>query len=313
MNKNITTLKSPTGNLAWINIISAQKKEIEYLRRKYKFNELDLKDSFASQYAQRPKFYQRQNYCFLILQFPFYNSKSRSIEPEEVDFFIGRDFVITVHKNNLPPLTEIFNLCSSDEFYCRQYLTGNNAALLYEIIVRLQEYCYPILDHISLDVKNIEKNIFAGHERRMVTEILNIKRNILNFRKIMENHKNVIQKIIHEGVEYFPVNKQKAYYNNLIEHTKNIWDLLNSHKEMIEALEDTNGSLVYFKLNDIMRTLTVFSVLILPLSLISGIFGMNTVIGMPFLDNQAGFWGVIILMLLTVLFLLFIFKKKKLL
>jgi len=184
MTKNITTIKSKDSSLTWINIVNAGKKEINYLARKYKFNELDLKDSFAAQYAQRPKFYHRNNYSFLILQFPVYNEKNRAIEPEELDFFISKDEVIIIHKNNLPPLVNFFNLCISDEFYRQQYLVGSNVALIYEIIVRLQEYCYPLLDHISLDIKNIEKNIFAGHERRMLTEILYTKRNILNYRFI---------------------------------------------------------------------------------------------------------------------------------
>ena len=154
MTKNISTIKAKKGNLTWINITNAQRKEINYLARKYKFNELDLEDSFASKYAQRPKFYNRNNYSFLILQFPIFSSKKRIVEPEEIDFFITKDTIVTVHKNNLPPLAQFFNLCSSDDFYRGQYL-NSNASMIYEIIVQLQEYCYPLLDHISLDIKKM--------------------------------------------------------------------------------------------------------------------------------------------------------------
>jgi magnesium transporter len=271
---------------------------------------LDLRDTYAGNTAQRPKFYTRGNYSFLILQFPFYNRKSRTVDAEEIDFFIGDHYIITAHKNNLPPLVELFNMCVADKFYREQYLAGDNIALLYEIIVRLQEYCYPIMDHTSLDVKNIENNIFNGREREMVREILLIKRNILNFRKIVEAHKDVLQKLMHARVDYLMIGQMKTYYSDLIEHTKNIWDILNGQKEIIEALEDTNTSLISFKLNDIMRTLTIFSVIVFPLTLLAAIFGMNTVDGMPFVNNQYGFWIIIGLMFIGALSLFIYFKRK---
>ncbi len=311
MNKNIQSIKSSSGLLTWINVVNAQKREIDYLRRKFKFNELDLEDSYAKNYAQRPKLSIRNDYCFLVLQFPLYNRKTRNIESEEIDFFIGKDYVITIHKNSLTPIIELYNLCANDQFYRDQYLHSGNEMLLYEIVSKLQEYCFPIMDHISIDIKNIEQNIFTGLERRMVTEILLIKRNILNFRKIMEAHKNVIQKMVRMTTPYFIGESARIYYNDAIENTKNIWETLNSQKEMIEALEDTNTSLVSFKLNDIMRILTIFSVLVLPLTLVSGVFGMNTVDGMPFMNNPRGFWFIIVIMLSIMLLMISYFKRKK--
>jgi magnesium transporter len=294
-----------------MNIANAKRDEISYLRKKFKFIDLDLRDSYASNIAQRPKFYNRSGYSFLILQFPIYNRKTRTVDAEEVDFFIGDHFIITCHKNNLPPLIELFNMCVADKFYREQYLNGDNVSLLYEIIVRLQEYCYPIMDHMSLDVKNIEGNIFNGREREMVREILLIKRNILNFRKIMEAHKDVLQKLMKTKIDYLSADQMKNYYNNLIEHTKNIWDILTGQKEIIEALEDTNSSLISFKLNDIMRTLTIFSVIVFPLTLLAAIFGMNTVISMPFVDNPYGFWIIMLFMFIGASALFTYFKRKR--
>jgi len=311
MAKSINAIPARDSNLEWLNILNAGRKEIEYLKRKFKFNQLDLADAQASKYAQRPKFFVRNNYCFLILQFPFYNTTTKAIEAEEIDFFIGNDFIITIHQDKLPPLTELYNLCAANSFYRSQYLNNSGSSLLYEIIYRLQEYCYPIMDHISLDIKTIERSIFAGHERKMVTEILSIKRNILNFRRIMQAHKNVIQKIIKEKINFLPMNNEGAYYSELIEKTKDIWDNLNEQREMIEALEATNTSLVSFKLNDIMRTLTIFSVIVFPLTLLATIFSMKVEGGMPFINAANGFWLIIILMVLIGLAMIFYFKKRK--
>jgi len=330
MQKEINTINSVKSRLSWTNIINAQKKEIDYLKRKYKFSELDLKDSLAEHYAQRPKFYVRNGYHFLILQFPVYNKKTRIIEAEEIDFFIGKDYIITLHKNTLSPLVELYNLCQSDSFYREQYF-GDITSLLYEMLSNLQEYCYPMLDQISVSIKNIKNNIFAGRERQMVTEILHVKRNILGYRKIMQSHKNVIQKMYRDKIQSAPIKKAKIlmnqpakgqpnawieektkiYFNDLIERTKEIWDNLGEQKEMIEALEDTNSSLVSFKLNDIMRTLTIFSVIVFPLTLLAAIFGMNTVNSMPFMNDPNGFWIVMQLMLVGGLIMFLFFKRKK--
>jgi len=311
MPDNITTLKSSGNSFVWINIINAQKDEIAYLRKKYKFIELDLRDAMGKNIAQRPKFYVRNKYSFLILQFPIYNKNTRTVDAAEIDFFIGPNLIITSHKNNLPPLVKLFNMCAADKFHREQYLSGGNIALLYEIIVSLQEYCYPIMDHLSLDVKNIESNIFNERERAMVREILLIKRNILNFRKIMEAHKDVLQKLSRTKIPYLLANDMKQYYNDLIDHTKNIWDMLNGQKEMIEALEDTNTSLISFKLNDIMRTLTVFSVIVFPLTLLAAVFGMNTVNAMPFVQSPYGFWKVVTVMIIGASFMYAYFKNKR--
>ncbi len=311
MPNNITAIKSAKGNLSWINIINAKEKEIGYLKSKYKFKELDLNDSYAQQYAQRPKFHQRNNYFFLILQFPYYDKNKREIVAEEIDFFVTKHEIITVHKNNLEPIVTFFNECKKNKFVSEQYLGIDNAALLYEIIIRLQYYTYPILDHISVDIQNIERNIFADKERQMVNEILYIKRNILNIRKIMEAHKNVMQKIVKENIKFFPTQKQSIYYEHIIEHTKDIWGIMEGQKDMIEALENTNATLVSFKLSDIMRILTIFSVVLIPLTLLASIFGMNTVHAMPFIDSPYGFWLVIGIMFLLMLGMLSFFKSKK--
>lgn len=311
MLNNISIIKSSKSGLSWLNIINAKDKEIDYLKNKYKFKELDLNDSYANQYAQRPKFHQRNNYFFLILQFPYYDKTQREIRAEEIDFFVTKNEIITVHKNNLQPIVDFFSECQKNKFISNQYLNGGNVALLYEIIIRLQYYTYPILDHISIDIQNIENHIFAGQERQMVNEILYIKRNILNIRKIMEAHKNVIQKIIRENVSFFPLQRQAAHYDSLIEHTKDIWGLMGGQKEMIEALENTNTALVSFKLNDIMKTLTIFSVVVIPLTLIASIFGMNIENSMPLTNNPFGFWFILWIMLISILVMLAVFKRKK--
>jgi magnesium transporter len=251
------------------------------------------------------------NYLFMILTFPIYLPEQKEIISAEINFFIGPEFLITVNKDKLAPLEKFFEQCQLNDTLREKFMSGNPTKLLYEILNRLQDYCFPMLDHINEDIDVLEQGIFSGSERMMVEKILIIKRNIVNFRKIMQAHKNVLKKLISKNTKYFIPTSIESYYANILEQTKDIWDILNNQKETIDALHYTNESLISFRLNNIMKTLTIFSVIVFPLTLLAGIFGMNVTGSMPFLNNPHGFWVVIIVMLVGIVLMFFIFKKKK--
>jgi len=300
-----------TSELSWLDIINASDKEIDYLRKKFKFDQADLTESLAHKHAQRPKIVVRSNYIFLVMIFPLYNRKTREITPAEIDIFITDDQLITIHYNQLVPLLDLFRLCSSNRNERETYLNDGSVMLLHEILDRLYLSFFPMLDHLSLDINNIEKNIFAKKEREMVQEILVIKRNIVYFRKIMQSHQSIINKLIEQKLCLKPADAEiKFFYRDLIDYLQDIWATLGSYQTTIDALEDTNNALVTFKLNDIMRTLTIFSVIVFPLTLMAAIFGMN-VSYMPITGTNLDFWKIVGLMLLASLSMYAYFRHKK--
>ncbi len=299
-----------TNQVTWLNITSAGKKELDYLAKNFKFHPLDLEDARADRYAQRPKVNDQPNYLFLILLFPYYYRRGREIIASEVDFFITPKELITLHTEELTTLTNFFNTCKIDSAEREKYFGSTPAKLLYEILNRLLHGCFPMLDHISLDIENIEKKIFAGYERQMVKEILVIKRNIVNFRKTMQAHEDTMRRLLKIKSNYFDGGQLNIYYLDLIDQIKNIWDILENQKETIEALEATNNALVNFKLNDIIKTLTVFSVIIFPLTLLADIFSMNTR-NNPLVGQPYDFWAVVGLMAIITLAMIYYFKRKR--
>lgn len=190
-------------------------------------------------------------------------------------------------------------------------MIGNPAILLYEILNELFLSCFPMLNHINLDIDEIDNKMFARNEEQMVEEISVIKLNIINFRKIMQLHKTIIKKLIEKAPQFFSTAKLNIYFHNLISHTKEIWDNLENYKDTINALHETNESLISFKTNEIIKTLTIFSVIVLPMTLMASIFGMNTLDGMPFLEGNYGFEIILGLMLVVALTMAVFFKKKK--
>ncbi len=314
--KNIKVLKIDNkqipGYLEWINIKNAKKKEIEYLRKKFKFNLCDLKDSLSKNYAQRPKIKERGNYIFIVLRFPYLDKKNKEILTEEVDFFLGKNFLVYLHNDKFKEINSFFHLCERDQTVALSFSGESSATLLYEILNRLFKQCFPLLDEIGIEIDEIEKKIFTSNkEKESVQDIMNTRHNIINFRRIMQTHKNMIKKMISLNSEFFPKQPLRAYYDKLLEQTKDIWEILENHKEVIEILAIANDSLLNYKISDIMKTLTIFSVIVFPLTLIATIFGMNTTDGMPFIHNQFGFEIVIVIMLFGSLFMLLFFEKKK--
>ncbi|MDD5032148.1 MAG: magnesium transporter CorA family protein [Patescibacteria group bacterium] len=295
--------------LIWLNISDAGKGEMEFLRKKYNFDLKHLQASSAKITAQRPMAEPGENYLFIILHFPVFADEE--IRAGEVEFFIGHGFLVTLHNNNLEALNGFFNLCRKEDDSLLTRKFESSAILLYELLERLMLSCYSLLDKNSLAINEAEKIIFAQKQKEAVAQILSLKRNIINFRKIMQNHKNILKGLTEMKSSLVPEEEIKKYYYRLVEHSKRIWEFLESQKEMIEALNATNESLLNYHISDIMKTLTIFSVIVIPLTLLASIFGMNTTAGMPFLGTENGFWAIIVIMLISSLGMLYLFEKKK--
>ncbi len=294
-------------SLAWLNVVDAGRKETDYLRKEYQFNLDHLRASVATVFSQRPMVAEENGYLFLILHFPTF-FKGRIIAGE-IEFFIGHGYLVTLHNDNIPALGELFNEAKRDADILLSYTTESSSTLLYEILDRLLNSCYSLIDQNSLAIEEVENMIFEQHQKDAVAKILNLRRNIINIRKIMQNHKNILQKLMSMKSSLVPPDSLKVQYGKLVEHSKRIWEMLDNQKEMVEVLNDTNESLLNDRMNNIMKTLTLVSVTLYPLTLMAGIFGMNAKY-MPFVDGHFGFWIILLLMAASSGVMLWYFRKK---
>jgi magnesium transporter len=307
----ITQTGKPNKKLVWLNIANAGKNEIEYLRKNHKFSLSHLQSASAKVSAQRPTFEYNEEgrYLFIILHFPFL--KNGNIAAGEIDFFMKKGLLATIHNNNLPALNDFFNLCKKDGDSLISAKYGSAAVLLYELLKKLMHGCYNLLDENSLKIIEIEDLVFSGKQRETISGIYDLRRNIINFRKIIQNHKNILKKKMEKQTSSAPNEIIRKFYGELIDDIKTIWEILDNQKEMVEVLKDTDESLVSNRLSEIIKTLTIFSVIVFPLTLLAAIFGMNTTKSMPFIETENGFWWIIAIMLSASLGMLLFFKKKK--
>ncbi len=306
MSSSVT--KTEFNSFTWFNITKNSEKEIRYLRDHFDFDPTDITDVASP--PMRPKIEFAQDYVFIILLYPIYNRKEGVVTVTELDIFANKEMVVTIHENEINVLKDLAQKVQHDTTTRKQYQKEKAHTFLLDIFEQMNMALYPMLNHVSWDIDNLESQLFTGHERQLVREILGIKRNIVSIRKTMRAPSELFQELQEEFKTYFAV-KSDERFKRIINLSKDIWTQLENHKATIDAIQESNESFITFRLNDIMKTLTIFSVIVFPLTLLAAIFGMNTVEGMPFMNSSGGFWKVIAIMAIGTMFMFYWFKRHK--
>ena len=226
----------------------------------------------------------------------------------ELDFFIGHNYLVTFPAVELLPVTRLFRRCEEDEELRDRLFAKGSGYLLYHVLDDLFDYCFPILDKIGYKLDSIEDDMFEGRAEDVVRDISNVKQEIISYRKIIKPERSTLR-VLERQVERFLPEELELYFDDIVDQAERIWDLLDNYKEVIEGLESTNESVISHRQNDILRILTVFSVVLLPLTLITGIFGMN--VKFPGFETEAAWWGILGGMVVTLGALLGFFRYKR--
>ncbi|MCK9438662.1 MAG: CorA family divalent cation transporter [Patescibacteria group bacterium] len=304
------TIDNPSlpKKIEWYNIINPEKKEINFLRKKFAFDDNHLELSLVNITTQRPMIYAGKNYLFITLHFPVMSNGK--VSPGEIEFFIGHGFLITLHDDKIKALRDFFKYCQDDQVFSESYKLESSAILLYEILDKLIQDSYFLLDQNNIEISKIEESIFEEKLQETTSQLLTLKRNIINIRRIIQNHKNVMKKLTEMKSSLVPQEQIKNYYDILAEHSQRIWEFSEIQKEIIESLHDTSESVGSYRINNIMKTLTIVSVIIMPLNLFINLFGMNFNPSPPE-ENMKLFLNILMWSSLSGLLMLIFFKKKR--
>lgn len=293
-------------NLSWHYFKEPNADDVLKIQKKYNLHPLIIEE--FSTPTLRPKATQYDDCLFLSIHIPLFDAENKTTYPAEIDIVICKNVLITSHDKDIFQLTDFFEELKNGKEKRELYMNQSPGALLRFIIEMLLETCFPKLDHISQKLDRIENEIFAGNEKGMVFEISVVKRDVLNFRRTMKPQRSVLESLIQKEF-YLIEDSLRPYYQDLIGTNIRIWNNLESAKETIESLEETNNSLLSNKLNLTMKVLTIFSAVMLPMTVYSNILAMSADI--PFGKNPFGFWIHIVIMLMLSLFTMSIFKLKK--
>ena len=297
------------NGLKWIDIIRPTNKEIKMLEDMYDFHELLLEDCMTEH--QRSKIDSYEDYSFIVLHLPRYKKELFRLDSEEIDIFIGHDYLVTLHEGEFKPLVELAQKCQDKEDARKEYMDEGSALLLYGITKTLFDYCFPMLDKIGNNVNEINRQVFANRSKSMLETISRTKMQIISYRSVIKPLRPVVITLEKVIQKYLPKDKD-IYFDDITDKIEKIWDMLENYKEVIESADSTFASLTNHTINGLMRTFTIIQVAILPMTLVSGLFSMN-VQGIPMHDYPMAFWIVfgMIFIPTIIIGMMLVLKKDK--
>jgi magnesium transporter len=276
--------------LRWVNIERPTAVERAWLEEHFDFHALDLEDVLSRN--QRPKIDVYDDYLFIVLHFPVFDPTVGRLGAGELDLFVGPGFLITIPNQPLQPVEYLFERCRSKEELREQLFSRGSGYLLYRIVDDSFDYCFPMLRKIGNKLDALEDEIFEGRSEEVVRDISNVKQEIINFRKVIRPQRPVLRDLESVKQRYLTEDLDlEIYFDDIVDAHERIWDMLENYKEVVEALEDTNESVLSHRVNDILRVLTAISVIVLPLTFIASLWGMN--VGVPGEGDPEDFFVIV--------------------
>src|SRR5262245_63833990 len=294
-----------SSGLRWIHIEEPRLAHRDWLEQRFDFHQLDYEDVYSRN--QRPKLDVYDDYLFIVLHFPVFEKATDRLLTAEVDIFVGQDYLITLTETALPPLQSLFERMESREELRESTFSKGSGYLLYKIVDTNVDAAFPMLRKMSIKLDRLEDDILEGRSSEIVRDISNAKQEIINFRRIVRPQRAVLRDLERTKQRYL-AEEMEIYFDDISDAAERIWDTLENDKEVVEALESTNESVLSHRLNDSLRVLTAASVILLPLTLIASIYGMN--VPVPGENEPFSFWLVLGLMGAMLVALAVIFRRR---
>jgi magnesium transporter len=292
--------------LTWVHLDAPTLEEATLLAERFGWHPLDVEDVLSRR--QRPKVDEYAEYRFVVLHFPVYDKTVQRLNAGELDVFLGPDYLVTLPAVELLPVTRLFQRCKDDPELRESLFSKGSGYLLYHVLDDLFDYCFPILDKIGYKLDTVEDDIDEGRFEEIVRDISRVKQEIISYRKIIKPQRPTLR-LLERHVERFLPEDLELYFDDLVDASERIWDVLDNYKEVVEALEATNEAALSHRQNDVLRVLTVFSVLLLPLTLLASIFGMN--VDFPGFGTAEAFWLIIAAMVVIFAAVLAFFRWRR--
>ena len=294
-------------DLTWIDIESPKQDEIRKLMEEYLIHPFVAEELLLPTVKPRVELY--DDYIYLILHFPVTkHSHSKSVM-QEIDFIIGKKFIITTRYDAIDPVHNFSKTFEVNSVLEKGEMGGHAGFIFYHMINKIYKFTSDEIEYTSSKLKKIEDDIFKGMEKEMVKEISETGRILLDFKQIMTPHSEILKSFEEFALNFF--GKNFAYsLKSIISEQYKIIKNIEKNKEMLNELRETNNSLLSTKQNEIMKVLTIVSFIAYPLTILAALFQMNTkytpIVGMP---ND--FWIVTGTMFIVAIIFYLYFKSKK--
>jgi len=280
------------GRLTWVNVEKPTRLEMDYLAQNFPFDSFVLEDCLSR--MERPKIDEYENYLFLVLQFPVFNKQARVTTSSQVSIFIGGDYVVTVHTGDLKTVAKLFDDCQQNERAREENMSRSSGYLLYRVLDRLVDYCFPILNKIIANVEATDERLFSDNTSDTEREISLLRRDIMAYRRIIRPQPDIIKSLEEEDYPFLKEDLD-VYFGDIGDHILKISESLDEYKEVVEGLNASIDSLYSRRANEVTKMLTVLGTILLPLLALASLYGMN--VPLPFDDSSLAFLFILLITL----------------
>lgn len=297
--------------LSWIDLENPTSDEVKEIMHKYSIHPLVANELLKPTFRAKVDVF--EEFIYLVIHFPIFDNNTRSYIDREIDFVVGKNFLITTHYKTIPPLYEMTKIFEADAMLGERYLTKNTGVLMFYIIRQLYDFSLKQLDTVQAKVSDIEHKMFEkgkGAQYDLVRKISHTRRDVLDFRRIIHPHKEVFTSLDYACRSFFKDGFDHHYLSNIIGEYYKIWNIAGGYRETIESLQSTIDSLLSHRANEIMKYLSIMAFVTFPLVLIAGLFSMDT-IHTPIVGVRGDFWIIISIMIVATITMYSFFKHRK--
>lgn len=295
-------------NIEWLSIKSPTKEDINRIKENFNFHPLILKELSIPTRHSKINFY--DDHFFLIFHFPIFNKKEKIVNPFEIDIVATKEKILTIqYGGRHEELEKLFQEITNSEDIQKELMSRGTGFLIYKILERLFDSLFVQVDETTKKVDAVEKKLSKNLDDDMTKELSALRNETLDFQRAIKPNSTILKILYEKGVDFWGI-EIAPYLTDLENINERVFELINSELETLGIIYETNQSLLSNKINVIMKTLTIFAVIVFPLTLFSSIWGMN-VQNIPLVGRPYDFWIILGLMGLTTTIMLLAFKLKK--
>lgn len=303
-------LKTVTlGDLTWVDIAQPTEEAAKYLAEHYKFHPMDLEDLLSTRQLSKVEDYSR--YLFIIFHFQVYEKATRTSQKKQWSAFVGDTFLITLHPVELKTIDDMFRESELNEETRKEYLSQGSGYLLYQILDRLLDSYFPVLDKVASNLSGIEDDVFS-EQVEAAQELSILRRDIITQRQVMFPTRTLLTELENKLKRFSRIDLT-IYYSDLMDHMNKICETLDESREVVEVFQDADFILSSYRANRGIRIISVMLAIGLPFLIIFCLYGMYTM-----LNGGVGKGGHQIFLLSLVIIvviiggILYLFRRRRL-
>lgn len=305
---DLPELLADKSNVVWVDFLGETEEQIlqakDVLLNVFKFHHLTVEDCLETR--NQPKVEAFPDYLYFIVHGVKNETNSTNFVTKELDAYLGENYVVTFHTERFRSIKKVKQQIRSTPFACQR----GAAYLIHQILDLLVDLYMPVVDDFDESINELEDRVFKMKKgnNTILEEIMDLRRSVARLKRISARQLDVLYRISHGEFPQIPENVL-PFFRDVHDHLLRISDLSENYRDLVAGLFDIHFSVVANRTNDVMKVMTIFSSIMLPLSLIAGIYGMNTKL---FNDEQNphNFWYIIGSMLVVSLLLTIYFWRK---